>query len=103
MTDHPFNNDATQAERRRVLRNDRASTFFAQALAEAGMVGGRWSKQHEAKVTGAAQYPRADLPAWVGADRAVEPPIGVAVDAQAPVGETHEIEASIAAIDREIE
>jgi hypothetical protein len=102
-TDYPYDNPASQEERKRIVRNDRASTFFQQALADAGMVGGRWTKQNEARVTGAAQYPRADLPAWVGADCGVEEPLGYAIDDHPPVGSHAEVEASIERLHRKRE
>jgi hypothetical protein len=38
MADLPFNNDASQAERRRILDNDRkTSTYHQQAQADAGL------------------------------------------------------------------
>jgi hypothetical protein len=99
MADHTridYHCDATMAEKRAAMRNDRATTFHQMAQAEAGLNQGRWTRQNAAPVIGAnAQYPRADLPAWVGADQAVEPPLGYAIDDHEPVGSPAEVEASI--------
>jgi hypothetical protein len=87
MTTHAKIGDATVAEKRATLRNDRATTFMAHAQAAAAdEAGGRFAKQNATQVTGAAQYPRAALPEWVGADRAVEPPFGIDINAVEPVG-----------------
>jgi hypothetical protein len=94
MTDHtdiPFDNPASQEERRRVLRN--ASTLQAHAVAATQEVGGRFAAQRPTVVGAGAQYPVAAP--HQGPDHMPEPPIGTDVNAMVPVGEWFEIEASI--------
>jgi len=100
MTTHEFNNQASQAERREVLRND---TYMARQQNTVDDVGGRFAKLTPATVTGSApspQYPQ--LPEgspWAkGFDQNVEPPIGFDVNAQEAVGTTKEQEQSSLAL-----
>jgi hypothetical protein len=95
--DIPFNNDASQAERREVLKND--VTYHRFGLRDDGP-GGRYAKQQEKRsVTGSTDPTYPALPEaspwsqWppepVGGD-----PLGVDVNEMVPVGSPAEIEAS---------
>ena len=96
MADLPFNNDATQAERRRILENDRkASTYSRVAQSEAeDLAGGRYAAMGKPSVTGstpAIRYP-AQPPnsPWHHDPLPPEPPLGIDVNAMEPVCEAHE-------------
>jgi hypothetical protein len=91
MTDYPYQNDATMADKRRVLRD--TGTFHAHAIAAAAEVGGRFAAQRPNVIGAGAAYTAAAP--HQGADQALEPPIGFDVNAMVPVGEIFEIEASI--------
>jgi hypothetical protein len=91
MTDHPFNNDASMAEKRRVLRD--ASSFQQHAVASTQEMGGRFAAQRPNVIGAGAVYPAASP--HQGADSAPEPVLGFDVNAIVPVGEIFEIEASI--------
>ena len=100
MADLPFNNDASQAERRRILDNDRkASTYSRVAQSEAeDLAGGRYAAMGKPSVTGstpAVRYPAqpANSP-WHRDPLPTEPPLGVSVEEMKPVGEPHEVRAS---------
>jgi hypothetical protein len=93
-TDYEFNNDASQAEKRRVLRNDRANTFAGIQETIDAEGSGRFSKH--TTDTGSQPYPRAALPAW-HVQLPPEPPLGIDVNAVPVVGEHFEVEASIKA------
>ena len=78
----PYDNSATQDERKTILRND---SYFARQQNTTDDAGGRFSKLTPSNVIGAApspQYP--SLPPsspWAsGFDQNVEPPLGYAVD-----------------------
>ncbi len=63
MTEHPFNNETTQAERRAELENDRrvrekGTTLHQFAQAEAAEARGRFSAHEQSTVTGAAELPK---------------------------------------------
>ena len=80
---HEFNNQASQSERREVLRND---TYFARQSNTADDAGGRFAKLTPATITGSTpspQYPQ--LPAsspWSGGfDQNMELVLGFSVDA----------------------
>ena len=99
--DQPFNNDASQAERRRILENDRkASTYSRVAQSEAeDLAGGRYAAMGKPSVTGttpAIRYPRQPQtsPANQMALAGDEPPLGIDVNAMEAVGEKFEVEAS---------
>jgi hypothetical protein len=101
MADFPFNNEASQSERRRILAEGRkTSTYHQQAQADADLeMGGRFAKVMPTSVTGTTpgpQYPRqpADSPSNQAALVGDEPPLGVDINAMDPVGEHHELEAS---------
>ena len=74
-----YHNDATQAEKRQVLKD----TLLARAQADADLTSqGRFKRETTTRVTGVPEYP--SLPAsspWAhGFDTNVEPPLGIAVD-----------------------
>ena len=93
-------NESSQSERRAILRNEReVGTYHAFAAGEAGVVGGRFAARERSAVTGATpvpQYPT--LPA--NSPFATEPvgqerPLGFPIDEMQPVGEPHEMAASL--------
>jgi hypothetical protein len=89
-----YHNEATQAEKREVLRD----TLLARAQSDADLTSqGRFKREITTRVTGVPSYPQ--LPPsspWAnGFDQNLEPPFGVDVEAHAPVGTHAEIEASI--------
>jgi hypothetical protein len=90
-------NDASQAERRTVLRNERA-TYHGIATAEANAVGGRFARQTSGTVIGDTSVAYPVLPEtspWHHDPVGQEPPIGIDVSATEPVGTHAEIEASL--------
>jgi hypothetical protein len=100
MADLPFNNDASQAERRRILDNDRkASTYSRIAQSEAeDLAGGRYAAMGKPSVTGttpAIRYPvQPPNSPWASDLLGPEPPLGIDINAMQPVGEPHEVKAS---------
>jgi hypothetical protein len=101
------NPEITQAEKRRVLANDRKvaeerrlSTYRAFAEANADLeLGGRFSKVTTVTVIGASPavtYPRqpTDSPANQLAMTPQEPSLGYDINAMEPTGEIHEQKAS---------
>ena len=95
MTTHEFNNQASQSERREVLRNDTMLRPPKNTIDDAG---GRFAKLTPATITGATspQYPQ--LPAihrGLTASIRTSNPLGFSVDAMEPVGTQAEIEASL--------
>jgi hypothetical protein len=87
--------DASQSERRAILRNERAAgTYHQFAAAEADAIGGRFAARERSAVTTTPQYP--DLPesSWVNQAAAVPPeePLGVDINAVEPTGTPAEIE-----------
>jgi|SRR6516165_7983731 hypothetical protein len=90
MTDQPFHNESSQAERRAMLKQDRASTFFARAMASMGEELGRYSHLgKEQVVTGSKpvpQFPRIPSGPWSEpCPSGTSPPLGYSVDAMEPV------------------
>lgn len=107
MTDRPYNNPATREDKAEALRNerrlrqgDREPSTYHKLAGLADDLGGRFrEKESIAGEQAATQYPKQNSASpWSGsgADPGVEPPTGVAIDAQDPVGEFFEIERSIA-------
>jgi hypothetical protein len=80
--------DASMADKRRTLANDRAATLQQHAIAATAQIGGRFGAQRPNVIGAGAAYPAAAP--WVGADQAVEPPLGYSVEALVPCGEIHE-------------
>jgi hypothetical protein len=79
MTTHEFNNQASQSERREILKD----TYLTRAAADADLASsGRFKKETTTRVTGVPTYP--SLPEsspWAsGFDVNAEPPLGFAVD-----------------------
>jgi hypothetical protein len=97
MTEHPFNNDATPAERREVFENKRvaderrASTYHQHAINEASEAGGRFRTVNETTVIGAASLNYPAGPSWTHDPTGIEPPLGVDVNELRPTGEPHEV------------
>jgi len=99
-------NELTQEERRRVLkdtlrgRTHQGGTYFQIAAGEADAVGGRFATESKMRVTGTApapQYPA--LPScspWSSDPVPAEEALGVDLSAAPIVGETFEVEKSLA-------
>jgi hypothetical protein len=82
MADYPYSNEATQAERKAIVKND---SYFARQSHTVDDAGGRYAKLTPATITGATpspQYPSlpASSPWSSGFDTNVEPELGFAVD-----------------------
>ncbi len=79
MTDHHFNNDADQAERKAIVAND---SNFVRQQNELDTSGGRFAKVTPTKLVGADHaYPAPPTGPWSGADPAPpEEPLGYSVD-----------------------
>jgi hypothetical protein len=92
-----MSNEEDQAERRRILREDRAaSTYHQFAEADANEHGGRFAKEMEARVTGVPQVP--PMPEgnpWAEDIVPAEGPLGYSVNEMEPVGNYHEVSASL--------
>jgi hypothetical protein len=96
--------DISQAERRRVLENDRlareGSTYHNHAVSSANdLMGGRFGVDSKSVVIGSSpiSYPRIPSGPWSGADIVPpEQPLGYAIDQQEPTGEIWEQAASSA-------
>jgi hypothetical protein len=81
MVTHKFNNQASQVERREVLRND---TYFARQQNTADDAGGRFTKLTPSNLTGQSQQLPQLPPSspWAnGFDQNLELPFGVDVNA----------------------
>jgi hypothetical protein len=93
----PYDNSATQAERKAVLRND---TYFARQSNTVDDAGGRFAKLTPSNLTGQSyQVPR--LPEnspWHSDPVPATEPLGFSVDAMEPNGTPEEVKASIAAL-----
>jgi hypothetical protein len=93
-----YRNESSQKERADVLKNDRANTYAGRAQAEHDLENvGRHAKPNIVIGTGALpEYPRLPENSWTNDPVPPEAPLGHAIDAQEPVGEIGEIEASLA-------
>jgi hypothetical protein len=97
VADFPFNNDASQAERKRVIENDRkVSTFMAHAAANIDEDrGGRYAAVGSSpRVTGASPISYPQQPSnspWRHDPVPMEEPLGFSVEDHDPVGEPHEL------------
>ena len=94
MATHEFTNQASQSERREVLRND---SYLSRAQADADLTSqGRFKRETATRVTGVPAYPSlpASSPWSSGFDQNLEPPFGVDVEAHEPVGTAKEQEQS---------
>ena len=98
--DRDFKNNSGQAERARMLREERqrlrqppAPTSLRDLARVDEILGAQGRFAEGARVTGtdpAARYPRLpDSSPW-NAERGVEPPLGYSVEEVEPVGEAHE-------------
>jgi hypothetical protein len=87
----------SQKEKRQVMGDDRASTYYQQAIADAGVELGRFKHLRNASVTGATvQVPK--LPSsspWSSDPVPNEEPLGFSVDQLEPTGTNAEIEQSV--------
>ncbi len=92
----PFNNNATQRERRKII--EETSSYHQFALSDEGP-GGRFANQEKKSTTGAAPIPTYPaLPAnspWHRDLVPPEPPLDIDVNAVEPVGTEAEIERSL--------
>jgi hypothetical protein len=77
MSNQPFNNDTDQQTRRQILKD----TYLSRAAADADMIGGRFKKQTETRVTGVPHYPRQPTSShWHSDPVPPEDPLGYSVD-----------------------
>src|SRR5262245_53782591 len=86
--------EISQAERRRIMADDRrAKTYFGQAQHADDDLGGRYAKVHSTTVVGSSPISYPAQPAtspWHHDVCPPEPPLGFSVDEKEPVGEPHE-------------
>lgn len=101
MPEYPYNNEASPAERKRVLENDRkVSTYHALAQAAADdLAGGRYGNVTKTTVTGAdprVAVPKQPATSFSNQFRNMpnEPSLGFSVEDQEPTGEPWEVERS---------
>jgi hypothetical protein len=96
----PYHNEATQSEKRAILKND---SYFARQQSQPDDAGGRYAKIRPSNVTGSApsqQIPKQpENSPWASDPLGPEPPLGFSVDEMNPVGELHEIEKSLASLE----
>ena len=102
MTDYRQN--ASPTEKLSTLLNDKrvkdASTFSQFANSEANQDAGRFEQINKSHVVGATpvpEYPTLPSNSWTNDPVPTEEPLGIDVNAMEPVGELHEINASLAA------
>ena len=98
MTEHPYENETSQRERKAVLKND---TFLSRAMADDELgLGGRFKRLSNATIVGATPGPQVPtLPEgspWSNDPVGDERPLGFEIDAMEPVGTEAEITRSIA-------
>jgi hypothetical protein len=86
--------EITQAERRRVMRD----TLHGRAIAEQGTIGGRYGAESKTRVIGSGvEYPRLpESSPWHSDPLPPPEPLGFPIDEMAPVGEPHEVAESLA-------
>jgi hypothetical protein len=95
-----FQNSASQAERRRVLREEQASTYFERARVAEQLD----SERSKSAVTGTKRtqdFPAIPSGPWSAgywAQVPDEPPLGYAINEQEPVGEPAEVARSLEAM-----
>jgi hypothetical protein len=85
-----YQNDASQAERKAMLKNDRqAKTYFERAQVEVGSeLGGRYRHLAPASVVGVPQYPQQPPNSPFRQDpTGAEPPLGIDVNSMMGVGQ----------------
>jgi hypothetical protein len=91
MINQPFNNDTDQQTRRQILRDP----YLGRAQAEADMIGGRFKKQTEARVTGVPQYPRQPTSSpWASDPVPPEEPLGIDIEFVGELGGASPAQAS---------
>jgi hypothetical protein len=96
VADFPFVNEASQAERGKVLENDRKvrSTYHEHAQTDPALeLGGRFKKLIPTSVTGSGPSPIPQQPShspWHHDPTGDEPPLGYSVEDHDAVGERHE-------------
>jgi hypothetical protein len=96
--DNQFHNSASQAERRRMLELERASTLLEQAKISEALDSQR-SKSLVVGTEPTIQYPPASGPWTSGwANVPDEPPLGYEINEQEPVGTPAEVERSLQAM-----
>ena len=81
-----YHNDASQEERKSILKSDRdaRNTYFSHAQAAIGEeLGGRYRTLAPAPVEGVPRYPRSGVPSDLSG---VEPPFGVDIGYVEPTG-----------------
>ena len=87
----PYHNEATQSERKAIVKND---TLFARQQNTIDDAGGRYAKLTPSNVTGSTpspQYPQIPSGPWSGDDPVPnEEPLGFSVDAMEPLEPTPE-------------
>jgi hypothetical protein len=98
--DRPYTNNTTQEERKRLIAEARLPTTYHRLAGLDDDLSGRFRvKETIAGEQAATQYPRQpEASPWAGDPVGLEPPLGVEIDAQEPMGEAHEIEKSLAAL-----
>jgi len=96
-----MNDDITQAEKRRIIKD----TYFSRAQTEVGTeLGGRYKHLAPAPVTGVPQYPQQPPNSPFHHDpTGAEPPLGIDVNAMPAVGTQHEVERSLPKTDPVLE
>lgn len=94
MTEHPFNNDSTPAERIQVHKD----TMHGRAIAEANEAGGRFKTVNETTVIGATSLNYPELPSnspFHHDPVPIEPALGISVEDHQPVGTYSEVQQSL--------
>jgi len=81
MSNQP--NDTDQQTRRQVLKD----TYFSRASADADMIGGRFKRETETRVTGVPSYPRQpESSPWASDPVPPEEPLGYDINALPELG-----------------
>jgi len=104
MTDTPYDNPATVAERLAVQRNDErirkgGATYHGFAVAEADVIRGRFTAHERSTVTGSGPVAYPTLPAsspWHHDPVPASEPLGFPIDQMEPTGEAFEVAKSLA-------
>jgi len=103
MTEKPYQNNVSQADRAATLQNDRRvqkDTFHSRQIAgESQLPRDRFFNENKSQIMGAylSQYPKLPADHWSNQTAAVPPEesLGFSVEEVPVVGEPHEIEASL--------
>jgi hypothetical protein len=93
MSDSPYRNEATQSEKREVLRD----TYLSRAQADADLgAQGRFKKETATSVTAVPTYPKQPTNSpWSSDVLGPEEPFPVDINAMEPDGTPNEIQASL--------